>query len=71
MKSMKWPYWHCTSNIQRLDQDTTLTEVKSIVDSAIEASEKGGLKKAFSMLTSKRYTEDNKIILRERDFEVV
>ena len=59
------------SNIQRLDQDTTLTEVKSIVDSAIEASEKGGLKKAFSMLTSKRYTEDNKIILRERDFEVV
>ena len=57
------------SNIQRLDQATTLTEVKEIVDGAIEASEKGGIKKAFSMLTSRRYSEDNRIILKERDFE--
>lgn len=57
------------SNIQRLDQATTLTEVKEIVDGAIDASERGGIKRAFSMLTSKRYSEDNKIILRERDFE--
>lgn len=57
------------SNIQRLDQATTLTEVKEIVDEAIAKAEKKSLKKAFSILTSRRYTEDDYIILREKDFE--
>ncbi len=57
------------SNIQRLDQATTLTEVKEIVDEAIANAEKKSLKKAFSILTSRRYTEDDYIILREKDFE--
>ncbi len=57
------------SNIQRLDQATTLTEVKEIVDGAIDKAERGGIKKAFSILTAKRYTEDDRVILRERDFE--
>lgn len=56
------------NNIQKLDQATTLTEVKDIVDEAIEREEHGGLKKAFGILTAKRYTSDDKIILRERDF---
>ncbi len=56
------------SNIQKLDQATTLTEVKDIVDEAIEREEHSGIKKAFGILTAKRYTSDDKIILRERDF---
>lgn len=57
------------SNIQKLDQATTLTEVKEIVDEAIERESKGGLKKAFSILTASRYTDDDKIVLKERVFE--
>lgn len=57
------------SNIQRLDRATTLTEVKEIVDEAIEKAEKKSLKKALSIITSRRYTEDDYVILREKDFE--
>lgn len=57
------------SNIQRLDQPTTLIEIKDIIDEAIERAEKKSWKKAFSILTSKRYSENDYIILREKDFE--
>lgn len=57
------------SNIQRLDQATTLTEVKDIVDEAIHREAHGGLKKAISILTAKRYTDDDRIVLTEKDFE--
>lgn len=57
------------SNIQKLDQATTLTEIKEIVDEAISRAEKGGIKKAFSILTSRRYDENDNIILHEKDFE--
>lgn len=56
------------SNIQRLDQATTLTEVKDIVDEAIEREAHGGMKKYFSILTASRYTDDDRIVLREKDF---
>ena len=55
------------SNIERLDQATT--EVKEIVDEAIDREAHGGLKKAISILTAKRYTEDDKIVLTENYFE--
>ena len=57
------------SNIQRLDQATTLTEVKEIVDEAIDREAHGGLKKAISILTASRYTDDDRIVLKEKDFE--
>jgi len=57
------------SNIQKIDQATTLTEVKEIVDEAIDREKHGGLKKAISILTSSRYTGDDRIVLREKDFE--
>ena len=57
------------SNIQRLDQATTLAEVKDIVDEAIDREAHGGLKKAISILTASRYTDDDRIVLREKDFE--
>ncbi|MCI5919296.1 MAG: hypothetical protein MRZ75_08255 [Roseburia sp.] len=57
------------SNIQKLDQATTLTEVKEIVDEAIARAEKGGIKKAFSILTARRYDENDNVILHEKDFD--
>lgn len=60
--------YNSISNIQKLDQATTLTEVKEIVDDAIAHAERGGLKKAFSIIASQRYDEDDYVILREKDF---
>lgn len=61
--------YNSISNIEHADRETTLTEVKEIVDKAVARSEKGGLKKAFSIITSRRYDEDDYIILREKDFD--
>ena len=57
------------SNIERIDQATTLVEVKDIIDEAIEREANGGIRKAFNILTAKRYTDDDKIVLTEKDFE--
>lgn len=57
------------SNIQKLDQATTLTEVKEIVDEAIGREAHGGIKKYFSILTAKRYTDNDCILLQENHFE--
>ncbi len=57
------------SNIERIDQATTLVEVKDIIDEAIEREARGGIRKAFNILTAKRYTDDDKIVLTEKDFE--
>lgn len=57
------------SSIQRLDQATTLTEVKEIVDEAIKREAHGGFKKMVSILTASRYTDDDRIVLNEKDFE--
>ena len=66
-------YWKSTVNYAK---DGNLFEgiynadfVKEIVDEAIENAEKKTLKKAFSILTSRRYTENDYVILREKDFE--
>ena len=61
--------YNSISNIEHADRETTLTEVKEIVDKAVAHSEKGGLKKAFSIIKSRRYDEDDYIILREKDFD--
>ncbi|MBR2045645.1 MAG: hypothetical protein IJ958_05865 [Agathobacter sp.] len=57
------------SNIEKIDQATTLVEVKDIIDEAIEREARGGIRKAFNILTAKRYTDDDKIVLTEKDFE--
>ena len=57
------------SNIEKYDQATTLEEVKEIIDDAIDREAHGGLRKAFNILTAKRYTDDDKIVLTEKDFE--
>ena len=62
--------YNSISNIQKYDRATTLTEVKEIVDDAIRKSEKGGLRKAFSIITSRRYDDEDYVILREKDFGI-
>ena len=57
------------SSIAKTDQETRLEEVKEIVDEAIEKEANSGLRKAFNILTAKRYTDDEKIVLTEKDFE--
>jgi hypothetical protein len=54
------------SNIQRLDQATTLTEVKEIVDEAIASAERFSMKKLF---TSRKHKDNDYEILQEKDFE--
>ena len=56
-------------NMQRDDYDVSVTDVKKIIDAAIEKSERGGIGKFFSSFSKKRYDDDDCIILREKDFE--
>nr|WP_294665653.1 hypothetical protein [uncultured Blautia sp.] len=57
------------SSIEKLDEATTLFEVKDIVDEAVAKSEKGGFKKAFSVFASKRHGQGDRKVLEEKDFE--
>ena len=56
---------------QTLDNNVTVTEVKEILDEAMEHSEKGGMKRFFAKMTKKNMDEDGNTILREEDFEEV
>ena len=56
------------SNIQKLDQATRLEEIKDIVDEAIGREARSGLRKFFGILTANRYTDDEQIVLTEKDF---
>lgn len=58
--------YNCISNIQKLDEATTLTEVKEIVDAAIDHADRGGLKKLFG---GKKYSPEGYLYLREKDFQ--
>ena len=60
---------NCISNIEKYDQATTLEEVKDIIDDAIDREAHSGLRKFFNILTANRYTDDEKIVLTEKDFE--
>ncbi|MEG0806323.1 MAG: tetratricopeptide repeat protein [Lachnospiraceae bacterium] len=57
------------NTIQKLDRATTLTEVKEIVDGAIDKAEKGGLRKAITGVFTRRYNENDFLILKEKDFD--
>ncbi len=61
--------YNSISNIERLDQATTLVEVKEIIDNAIYCEAHSGIRKALGILTASRYTDDEKIVLTEKDFK--
>ena len=54
------------SGIQKIDEATTLTEVKDIMDEAIINAKRGGLKKIFGR---KKFNPEGYLYLREKDFE--
>lgn len=58
--------YNCISNIQKLDQPTTLEEVKVIMDQAMEKSRRSKFIKLFG---GKRYNEQGYVYLREKDFD--
>jgi tetratricopeptide (TPR) repeat protein len=57
------------SNILTAKHVPSLAEVKDIVDEAIESAENGKSKKKFGRFFTKRYNENDFLILREQDFE--
>ena len=57
------------SNIQKVERATTLTEVKEIVDEAIEHANKGGLKRKFVKGFGRKRADVDKELLLEIDFE--
>ena len=60
--------YNSISNIKKLDRETTIAEVKEVVDAAIVNVESGALKKAFSIFASSRFDEEDYVILHEKDF---
>ena len=56
---------------QTLDNNVTVTEVKEILDEAMDHAEKGGMKRFFAKMTKKNIDENGNTILREEDFEEV
>ena len=57
------------TSIEKLDQATKLEEIKEIIDGAIDCEAHSGLRKFIGILTANRYTDDEKIVLTEKDFE--
>ena len=57
--------YNSISSIQKLDEATTLTEVKEIMDEAIARASRGGLKKLFG---GKRSSENGRVLIKEKDF---
>ena len=54
--------------IQASGQPVTVIDVKEIVDAAIKRSERTGIRKLGMILSHKRYDEDDRVILYEKDF---
>ena len=55
--------------IQRLDRPTYLTEVKEIMDEAIENAENAGLHGFFGRFAARKEDDEGKVILVEKDFQ--
>ena len=54
--------------IQASGQPVTVIDVKEIIDAAIKKSEKIGFRKLGMVLSHKRYDEEDRVILYEKDF---
>ena len=57
--------------MQTIDHDVTISEVRDIVDEAIRSAEKKTISHFFDVVLNKRYDEEDMIILTEKDFEKV
>ncbi len=57
------------SSKQTIDHNVTMREVRDMVDDAIYYASKKSLSHLMDILLRKRYDEDDRIILREKDFQ--
>lgn len=57
------------AELQAGNHTVTVAEIKEIMDSAMHKANKGGLSKVASIIMRKRYDENDKIILKEKDFD--
>ena len=55
--------------LQTPERPVTVLDVKDIVDQAIKNTERFGVRKLGMILSKKRYDEDDRIILYEKDFK--
>ncbi len=55
--------------IQRTDHPTNLTEVKEIIDEAIDAAEGGGIRGFLGRFGGRHFDSDGNLILQEKDFQ--
>lgn len=55
--------------LQTPERPVTVLDVKEIVDGAIKRSERFGIRKLGMILSKKRYDEDDRVILYEKDFK--
>ncbi len=56
------------SEMQAGNHTVTIAEVKEIMDEAVRKANRGSLGKVASIIMRKRYDENDKIILKEKDF---
>ena len=56
-------------DLQSSEHPVTVSDVKEVVDKAIKRSERFGIRKLAMILGRKRYDEDDRIILYEKDFK--
>ncbi len=54
--------------LQTIDHEVTISEVREMVDEAIDSAESFSLGHVFDVFFQKRYDENDMIILREKDF---
>ena len=55
--------------LQRSDHPTNLTEVKEIVDEAIDIAEGGGIRGFLGRFGGRHFDQDGNLILQEKDFQ--
>ena len=56
---------------QTLENNVTVTEVKEILDEAMDRAGRGGVKRFLAKITKKNIDENGNAILREEDFEEI
>lgn len=61
--------YNCIGNRQSSDHLVNITEVKEMIDNAIEHAERGGIKGFFGNIGKKRRDEFGNTILMEKDFD--
>ena len=58
----------CIADMQTSDHIVTIVDVKEIIDNAINRANRKNVSHFFDILLSKRYDDEDIIILREDDF---